>query len=258
MNKNILGFGVVAAAVFLLAFYFLSDKGDTQLPETPEVIVAPKVDPPLVSPIPAEPEPEAEVVVEEPLIPAPKALQGSDPYVVELVQAISPTLQQWLVPQEQVRKLVLAIDLMAEGKLPQRHKPIDFKLPGFEVEKDDSALVMSVDNFDRLTPLINSIVEIDPKTLGRYYQSWRPVLEAAYDELGNKQSFESRVNEVIARIQSVGPLPEEPVLVRPNVLYQYSDKALENKSPLEKWLWRMGDENREKLQAYLRELKFYL
>ena len=211
-------------------------------------------EPPVVE-VPAEP---AAVTVEEPPVPAPESLEGSDLLVPVALEKLSPPLLQWVVPDEQVRKLVLAVDLLAAGKLPQRHKPIAYDMAAFAVVGAKDDFQAADKNLDRLTPLVNAAIEIDPKTLGRYYQAWLPVMESAYAELGKKGTFKQRVQDVIKRIQQVGPAPENAVLVRPNVLYQYADPALENRSALEKWLWRMGDENREKIQNYLREISFYL
>lgn len=257
MKKNVVGFGVASVVIVLaLVVYFFSAAEKKEPDPVPEVVkIAEKL--PEVAATPAEPVSEPEVM-EEPLLPPPPSLQESDHYVVELVESISPPMLQWIVPEEQVRKLVLAVDQLAAGKLPQRHKPLNYEMPPFEVRDEGGELIIPMENFDRLNPLIDTIVEIDPEILARYYQSWLPVLQSAYDELGNKHSFQSRVEAVIKRIKSVGPAPQNPVLIQPNVFYQYADQTLERRSPLEKWLWRMGDDNREKLQAYLRELEPYL
>ena len=40
-----------------------------------------------------------------------------------------------------------------------------------------------------------------------------------------------------------------------NVLYEYADPALESLPPLQKQLLRMGPDNLDRLQGYLRELR---
>ncbi|MBR9911269.1 MAG: DUF3014 domain-containing protein [Gammaproteobacteria bacterium] len=261
MNRKILA---VAAVVVLAVILFLVFKpSEPEKAVVEETVIAPAPAPAVVqAPAPVEPQPPAQpptqLEVEEPPIPTPETLDESDDYVVAAVEKLSPPLLQWIVPEEQVRKLVLAVDVLAEGKLPQRHKPVEIDLQAFKVEELNGKYELSDANLDRLTPLIDSIVAIDPKTLGQHYHAWMPLLEKAYGELGKQDSFKARVDRVIKRIQEAGPAPVDATLVRPHVFYEYSDPALENRSALEKWLWRMGDENREKLQAYLRELKFYL
>ncbi|WP_439134116.1 DUF3014 domain-containing protein, partial [Pseudomaricurvus sp.] len=157
------------------------------------------------------------------------------------------------------RKWVLAVDLLAEGKLPLRHKPLDYPMPSFAVESlNDDEFVSEDSNAERMNQLINAVTTIPPKTLGRYYQSWLPLLEEAYGELGKEDDFNERVDEAVERILAAKDIDDDEKLVQPHVFYEFEDKSLEQKTALDKALWRMGKENREKLQAYLKELKFYL
>ncbi|GAB3106074.1 hypothetical protein GCM10027217_31120 [Pseudomaricurvus hydrocarbonicus] len=253
---------MAAVLALIVAGYFVVTKNKPE--PTPQVVQPEVVEPVVIpdeveeavseSPAPVEPRP-----VEEPLLPTPPSLDGSDDEALAIVESLSPQLVQWLVPEEQVRKWVLVVDMLAAGKLPQRHKPIDFPMPGFAVQAlgDDEYLAAET-NSQRVTVLIDAVTAIPPRTLGRYYREWLPLLEKAYGELGKEDSFRVRMNEAVARILAVEDVDEEAVLVQPHVFYEYEDKSLEQKSALDKALWRMGKDNREKLQAYLKELKFYL
>ena len=262
MNRNVVII-LVIVVLGIAAFLVLRSGDEPPLQPAPEV-QAPVAPPPVtVEPV-EEPEvekmsPPLEPVPKEPPVPVPENLNSSEAMVPLVLEKLSPPLLQWVVPEEPVRKLVLAVDLLAAGKLPQRHKPLAYEMPAFGVvQTGDEELQAAEKNLDRLTPLVNSVIEIDPKTFGRYYRAWLPIMESAYQELGKSGNFRDRVQEVVTRIQKVGPAPEDAELIRPNVLYQYADPALENRGALEKWLWRMGDENREKIQTYLREISFYL
>lgn len=262
MNNQI-KIAIVALIVVLIGAYFVFKPKEAEV-VTPQVVVPAPVDRD-VEPEPV-PEPEAEVEApadprpqEEPLIPPPEALDGSDAAVLLVINSISPKVAQWVVPEEQVRKWVLTVDMMADGKLPQRHKPLDFPIPTFAVESlSDDEFVSEDSNSQRITLLIDTITAVPPKTLARYYHSWLPLLDEAYGELGKKGGFELRFNQAIDRVLATDDIEDDVRLIQPHVFYQFEDKELEKKSALEKALWRMGDENREKLQAYLKELKFYL
>jgi Protein of unknown function (DUF3014) len=204
-----------------------------------------------------------ENAVAPPLIALPAHLDQSDSSVLAVAAELSPLLAQWLLPEEQIRKWVLAVDLLADGKMPQRHRPVDYTVAPFKVIAEQGATeedrFVSVDrNSERFTPLINAVVDIEPRTLGRYYQAWLPIFEQAYAELGKKGAFQARVSLAADNMLRVGAMPGRGVLQQPHVLYEFESDHLEQRSPLEKALWRIGDSNREVLQAYLKELKFYL
>ncbi len=198
-----------------------------------------------------------------PLLPTAQDLNHSDTQVLDIFLQMSPQLSQWLVPDELVRKWVLAIDLMAAEKLPQRHRPLSYPASIFSVQK-----INEVDNKERFralsqndqrySELVNTVVAIDPRTVGRYYREWQPLLERAYGELGKAGDFNARMTLAIANVLSVEASPSSAELTQPHVLYEYVEPALESRSSLEKAVWRLGEENRLALQAYLRELKFYL
>lgn len=199
----------------------------------------------------------------EPIMPAPKDLNNSDSQVVEVFMSLSPNMVEWLATEELVRKWVLAVDLLADGKLPQRHKPLVFEVPEFKVQALNSGAQVEryqplASNSDRVTPLIQAVALIPPKTAGRYYRAWLPVFEQAYAELGKSGSFKSRVDSAVKAILAVPSAPPGAELSRPHVFYEYADPVLEARSPLEKGIWRIGEGNREVLQAYFKELRFYL
>ncbi len=267
MKNWIIAFAV-AVVVGGLAGWLLSMKDSPE--EVPEVVGS--VEPPAAPVEVGEMEPVAEeevvaeeVPVPEPEVPVPEKLNDSDSTVAEVVAQLSPALGQWLLPEEQVRKWVLAVDMMAGGEVPRRHTPWNYPLPPFEVVPAGDPGAEEVEHFlaadnndERLTAMLDAIRVIPPRTMGRYYRAWLPTLEQAYSELGKQGTFAERVDEAVARILAVPEAPEVAELERPHVFYQYSDPELEKQDALTKALWRAGEDNRKALQAYLRELRFYL
>lgn len=260
MNNGV-KIGIVAVIVIVIGAYFVikpEEKTEIQpeevVPAQIEQVIEPEPEEVVEAEPPTDPRP-----VEDPIVLPPETLNESDGKVMMAIEKISPTIAQWVVPEEQVRKLVLAVDLLADGKLPLRHKPLEYPIPTFAVESlNDDEFVSEDSNAERMNSLINAVTAIPPKTMGRYYQAWLPLLEKAYGELGKEDEFKTRVDEAVNRILAAEDIEEDERLVQPHVFYQFEDKTLEQKSALDKALWRMGKENREKLQAYLKELKFYL
>jgi hypothetical protein len=257
----------IAAAVGVIgitaAVFFWPSQEVPQPTAEPEPVVAP------VTPQPIERIPVAEPVITEPveettditqakLIAPPPSLNNSDAQVREVLEELSPDLKLWLLPEQQLRKWVATTDLMAEGSYPRKYPAIDFPLGKFEVKQDGDGYRSKDSNFNRANTLVEAITAIEPATLASYYDYWQPLLEQAYGELGKKDQFEQRLQQAIDTIIALEPLPEGARLIRPHIFYQYEDPALEQRSDLEKLIWRLGPENQAAIQAYLRELKAQL
>lgn len=189
------------------------------------------------------------------LLPVPTDLDNSDPQVHHLVKILAPELTQWLLPQQQIRKWVATIDMMADGRYPRKYPAINFPLGKFAVEKKDGSLHQVSSNFKRADLLITTLTKIEPQQLADYYQQWQPIIEKAYKEQGKRDQFTDRVAQAIETIIALEPLPENAALKQPHVFYTYADPALEQRSDLEKLIWRLGPDNQQALQAYLKQLK---
>jgi hypothetical protein len=88
------------------------------------------------------------------------------------------------------------------------------------------------------------------------YRRFYPLFQKAYVDLGYPDGyFNDRVIEVIDHLLAT-PEIEGPVkLVRPHVLYQYADPELEQLSPGQKLLLRMGNEHSATVKEKLREFR---
>jgi hypothetical protein len=88
------------------------------------------------------------------------------------------------------------------------------------------------------------------------YRRFYPLMQEAYINLGYPDGyFNDRVVEVIDHLLATPDVSESPVLVRPNVLYEYADEELEQLSSGQKLLIRMGPEHRETVKAKLAEFR---
>ncbi|MDX1692466.1 MAG: DUF3014 domain-containing protein [Ketobacteraceae bacterium] len=200
-------------------------------------------------PAPEPPQPDFEVIA------PPETLDDSDTRVKEALVDLAPGLTKWLVPEEQVRKWVLAVDMLADGRLPKRYRPMIYPMDKFKAKEYGDISVMEDANYERLSPLLDTVTSINVDLLAAYYRSWRPLLEQAYRQQGEPGTFEERLVQAIDRFLKVQPLKEKGVLVRPHVFYEYQDEALEEASDIEKLVWRMGEENANRLKDYARAFK---
>jgi len=204
----------------------------------------------------AQPEPKDNVPE---VVAAPTELDQSDNQVDKAVKDLSATITQWITPKEQLRKWVLLVDNIASGKVPVKNRPVNFSLTPFAVTGSEEAPVMAESNFARTEPLVNAFVGLDPELLAHYYGAWSPLLQDAFQELGQPGQFHDRLLAAIDRVLAVQPLEEEAIhLQQPAVYFRYADPQQEAASDVEKLLWRMGSRNMIRLQSQLREIRLAL
>lgn len=189
------------------------------------------------------------------LIMPPETLDSSDSVVRQALQAISPTLAEWLIPEEQVRKWVLAVDKLAKGELPKRYRPMEYPMGQFRVKAFGELSVMDDANYQRMNTLIATVTAIDVDLLVAYYQAWKPLLENAYSQQGEPGTFEDRLLTAIDNLLAAEFPEDKGVLIRPHVFYVYQDEALEKATDIEKLVWRMGKDNARALKAYALEFR---
>ena len=256
----------IIALIFVVRFVIAPEEQpaaitDAPVAPQPSAVQRPEPQPPTTEPdtTAAINTPPAVPLPEEPsLVPPPLELENSDPQILLAVADFAPELGQWLLPDEQIRKWVLTVDLMADGKLPKRYRPVDYPMDKFAVEQQGTDTVAAEGNYARMNAIVGTLSTIDPKRLAGYYREWLPLLEKAYREQGKPDTFDQRFRQTISQILGAEQLSDEPALKRPSVLYRYADETLEEASDVDKLLWRMGHENSEQLQNFLRELRYEL
>lgn len=257
---------VLVAIVAAAAFYYLRD--DAPAPSqtvTSPVAVAPQAAAtssaatsaaPIVEYTP--PEPVAEV---EPL----PGLNESDSSVLAALQQLrGEGLLQLLVPQEVIRKFVLAVNNIAEGKVINEYRPVVSPPPPFIAETFSVVVEgtaanqerVSPKNFQRYEPYVTTLALIDSDAAVAVYRRFYPLLQEAFNELGlKKPNFHSVLIAAIDNILAAPDAQGDLLLVRPKVFYQYADPALEQLPQTHKLMLRMGPENARSVKASLRQLR---
>ncbi|WP_019529715.1 DUF3014 domain-containing protein [Dasania marina] len=250
---------VVVALVAALSYWQLQQSAE--LDQVSPQAITPPADEPAPGPIMRE-EPELIAPIAAPapdpnadLLPPPADLDSSDDDVKALTESIAPSLKDWLLPEQQVRKWVATVDMMADGSFPRKYPALDYPLGKFTVEKTNDGLRSSATNNSRADALVTAVTAMDPQLAARYYRYWQPLLDKAYGELGRPELFSDRLMKSINRIITLEPAPLQAELVQPHVFYRYKDEALEKRSDLDKLIWRLGRKNQQALQQFLTEFK---
>jgi hypothetical protein len=221
--------------------------------ESPTQIDVTQVAPPVI---------EREAPELDPVDPLPP-LNNSDSFVISRLASmeLGASLLRMLAPDDLVRKFVVFTHNVAQGDLPQLEYPVRRIESEFVVREIDNNLYeMDPATYRRFDALIATLITLDPEQGMGVYRGLRPLFQEAYAEIGYQdESFDETVLRAIdqvmnARIET-GPFQ----LIKPSVMYLYAESRIEEMTPVEKQLLRLGPENtarlRERLPAYRERLQ---
>ena len=188
-----------------------------------------------------------------PTPPAVDAAQG-EALLKELASKLSssPELAKWLTEDGFLRRLVAAVNLIAEGNSPR--SVVAFLAPsgGFAVVKEGRHLYASPRSYARYDFLARVLGSMDPVAAAKAYVQLKPFFEAAFAEVGRPgKTFDAVLHDAIKNLTST-PVPNtSPELQESGLLYAYVDPTLEQLSPAQKPLLRTGPRNAHAIQDWL-------
>lgn len=260
----------LALAVFLVRRWELLPPllpgwtGSQGAPETSSSTARSAPDPepsaPSAEPEPAPPEP-AEPPPEPPPQPAGAdlpELDESDPWLRERLRELLPgeTLrEEWLAAEGLVRRGVAAVANVAEGLSPRKH--LRFLAPSepFRVLERDGSTFVDPRSFDRYDPLVRAFLAVPPEAAAGLYDTVAPWVESAWRDLGHPEApFRDALAAAAREIVTTPRVQGRAELAFHVNRYVYVDPALEDLSPAQKQLLRLGPENLRRVQARVREL----
>jgi len=186
--------------------------------------------------------PEAAVDIEPPL----PALDQSDEEVRATLSDIVPVaIQTSLAPSDLLRRAVALADNFANGKLLRDKLPMP-AVPGkLKVLERDDRVFLDNANHARYDLLVDTVVQLDPRALARWFNRYEPLLQQAYAELGNpQQRLRQRILAGLELMLDAPQAPTEIELLQPAVFFKYADPSLEALPDTQKLLLRMGARNR--------------
>jgi hypothetical protein len=221
------------------------------------------------SPAPAEAAPPAESLTPPAAESAPAAggetavalppvsLDQSDPVLRDYAGALSPNglFAKWLQSKNLVRTFVVIVDNIANGQSPKAN--VDFFSPEgkFKVVFKPGGTFIDETSYARYDPVAEVVSSVDPSAAAGLYRGAKPLIQEAYRDLGYpKADFNDTLLKAMQELLET-PVVEGPILVESKVLsFAMADESLENLSPAQKQLLRMGPKNVRAIQAKIREI----
>jgi hypothetical protein len=188
-----------------------------------------------------------------PTPPAADVTQG-ETLLRELASKLSssPELAKWLAESGILRRLVAAVNLVAEGSSPR--PVVGFLAPsgGFAVVKENRHLYPSPRSYARYDFITRVLGSIDPVAAANAYGQLKPFFDAAFTEVGRPgKSFDAVLRDAIKNLTST-PVPQtDPELQEKGLVYVYVDPTLEQLTQAQKHLLRTGPKNARAIQDWL-------
>lgn len=238
----------------------VSDK--IELPDSKPIEPEIKVPTPEPEPI-ADPEPVVENTQPEPPAFILPRLDSSDQLIRD--GAVSLTrhegINTWLGSNQLIRKIVAFTDNVSNGTIAK--EPAAALAPRGQmsvVEIEEGVYQIHERSFERFNGVTNILVTIETERAIEFYLLLRPLFQEAYKELGYPSGhFDQVILRAIGRLLETPRLDAPARLIRPVVMYEYEDPQLEDLSPAQKQLLRMGPKNasavKDKLRDFARELR---
>lgn len=260
MSRWTWSFVILAAVAIMAGFYYFQRSRVAPPPEAPPPAQAPQSQSQALPQTPQAPQIQHPLAQEQSgagAQPLP-SLDGSDQAIREALATLIGLAQvdKLLDVHSFVRHLVITVDNLPREKVARPLVPLK-PVPGrFFSAGEGDAMAISAENYRRYTPGVHVLEALDPKKLVDVYVHFYPLFQQAYKELGYPSGyFNDRlidaIDDMLAAPQIQGPVR----LVRPKLMYQYADPALEDLSAGQKILIRMGPDNEARVKAKLNELR---
>ncbi len=184
------------------------------------------------------------------------SLDDSDALVRQRIGLLSSNrlVSAWLGTKGLVRNFTVVLENISHGVNPSRHLGVLKPAGQFRVTTRGANVVIDPRNSDRFNPIADAASSIDAAAAGRLYRSFKPLLQMAYDELGNQESIDRAVERAIGGLLQV-PAADGDLRVEQageGIGYEYADPRLEALNGAQKQLLRMGPRNIRAIQQQLR------
>ena len=266
LNPRVIGIVIAVIIVAILALWFTRGGEPEPVPapavEIPErgVEVEPETLPepepePEPEPLP-EPEPEPEVapepeVVEEPL---PELDAASNVLLAELSEKDINTRP--VIAENMFRKLVVFVDNVSRGDVVREAAIVEGPQSRFLVQEIDGQLYIDERSYTRYNDIVSWFYQMDTDVLVSQYYRFQPLFEEAFGEFKEPgANFHDQVLDAIAILLDT-PEPRGLLAVDDSqVMYTYTDPALEGLLPAQKQMLRLGPDNRALVKTKLREIR---
>ena len=190
------------------------------------------------------------------VVPLP-SLDNSDTLVGALAGTLSthPRVTAWLATDGLIRNFTVVVENIASGASPAIHLSSLGPAGAFRVAGEGQELVLDPRSYGRYAPIAAAVNSVDVQAAAQLCGTLKPRLDEAYADLGREGSFDNALEGAIVAMLRTPALGGDVRLVPDEAgTYLFRDEALENLTPAQKHLARMGAVNTRLIQDKLRQV----
>jgi len=182
-------------------------------------------------------------------------LEDSDGFVREQAAKLSeaPAFKTWLKLDSLVARVTSALAQLADGSVPHDTFAPFAPRGKFRVLKKDGRAVPDPASFSRYDAFAHMVTAVDAVAVARLFERLYPLFDAAQSGLGEAARPRAAFLAAVRPLMDA-PVPEGETPLKEGkkgIVWAYTDEKLENLSPAQKQLLRMGPKNQKALQAKL-------
>ncbi len=172
-----------------------------------------------------------------------------------LLQASSEFLP-YLEGEQLLKKIIRVLNDFSQAQRLYKHVQ-DFKLSeSFVATQDDKGWFIADKSYQRYDALVSGFVGVENAQILEIYDFFKPLMQQVYAEFSYPEQYtlEDLIQKAMAEMLATPAIEGRVALKRPGVLYKFADNSLEQLSPVQKQVIRMGPENTRKLKRKLQSL----
>ena len=255
LNKPLIGVAALVIVLVVSGWLFVRHRAANVAQETPAAAASAAVAPPAEEPVIQHPLPASSEAVTPAAVPP--LVDSDSSFRDALVQlAGADAVNSLLRPDAIIRNLVVTVDNLPRQKIAVEKRPVNPTAGAFLADGDEVHATLDSRNYERYKPAVALITSLNMVKVVETYKHFYPLFQEAYQNLGYPNGyFNDRLVQVIDVLLAT-PQPAGPIeLQQPNVMYTFSDPALEARPAGQKLLIRMGPDNAAAIKAKLMELR---
>ena len=163
----------------------------------------------------------------------------------------------WTADNDLVRRFAILLENAGKGEVPPKRLGLSVLSPAekFPVRQEGDRFFVDPSGYGRYDAYLDQLERLDPETLATFVNLLSPLLNEALDETGYAGEAQDAALAAIDQALAAPVVEGDIELLRPGLMFQYADPALESLGGLQKQLLRMGPRNTRRLQAYLERLR---
>ena len=265
--------GIILILLGLAAWFFLGSREPAVEEAPPPVVVVEEAPAPPPAPV-EEPVVEEEAVAEEPVIEEPPLpdLAASDPAALEALTDMvgAEPVNQYVAQEAVISRFVATVDALSGRQVPAVIQAVQGPGGEFQATADEQPESVILDevgdpipqyvldpvNYQRYTPYVEMVEEVDPAEAVAVYRRNQALFDEAFAQLGYPEGdFEQRLGAIIDELLATPDVSGPVRLIKPEAFYLFADEELESLSAGQKILIRMGPENAARIKEKLAEIR---